>query len=1308
MRSVRVTGKGGTTWALGRVVVILIAAIGALLLLGGTARASDPSLLGQWHLDDDNASGGNYYTSDSSGSGNSLQVVGASQVAGRWGNAFSFNGSTDALQSAVKYQPAHVTVLAWVKGSGPGNYKDIVSQGGDPSCSVASYSLYTGAGGGMEFYIATNTTTSINSAAATPASLWDGNWHAVAGVYDGDTVSLYVDGVEVGSPTTATGSSIDYSLPDTTFDVGNFHACSGFAFNGSIDEVRVYNRALSYAEIAELQSSSATSPPELAAETADPTATSVGCSPSTAAVGTAVTCTATVTDTATGASGSPTGTVTFSSDYEGTFSSPGATCELISTADTASTCTVQYTPAVVGIGEHNLTASYKSDASDVASQGTTSITVSPAPPHVVLTAPTSGTTASPVTLSAGGTSGATLLNWSVNGKPVASCNAQTPDATMSLTKSSNVTLTAIGPGGSSSTTKLLTMSSLKPLPSSAYTNLFLQAVTCSGGSSTLDTTAQGGPGAGCTTELEVGIIDATGCLTEITDPTKVPPGEAPILQGMLSQYQNSVALERLGFWDCSNIAHCQTGGGVTISGGHISVSQQASVDTQGLYISKSTVRIDGIDFTPLNGAAIAISPGFQHIVSSDAIVKVDNVPIKTGQINLDVTERCLPSCSYMTVPISSFDSSGLPLAGYFPFSGTANISFVKDSGGIHGEIDANVQLPGLLGGATVSGVLRTTNASGLQLQSFKGTIPNLGWDDIGLTDGEFDFVAPGDWLFYGNLGFGDYTLSLKPDTDHPFNGIVFHNNAFDHAGATFDFGDAPPEIAPGVDLDSVDLSFEEHPTALRGGVTLSVADLADVSGNVVLAFPTKQDPFQPVASDLPGAPAALLAQQYRSGPVIGLGGKVSIVIPDIGTVPVGSGYFLYDFPGYVAVGGEVDYGFDKLVTVGGRLDGQFNVANRRFNLTGNVHGCVADVICGSVDAALSSQGIGICAGDFGGGFKWNDFPTPHLYAKVMFIGTACNINDFEEDHVFTGSLRRPMAAGQARSIVVKRGKPLPEIRLDGNSGAPNVTVTGPGGQSLTGTSAGIHHSGNIIVIQSEEEDETVIGVKKDIPGTYTITLLSGPAITQSWHTTVLPPVSVKGEVTGSGTHRRLLYDVSHESNMNVSFSEVVHGASRVIGTSSGGKGSLGFTTPMGSDHRTIVASVTRDGIDIPDAQHLQVARFSGPRFVTPGHVGELSARWGAGSLLVKWGGAAHAKRYLVTIREHRGAVIELSSRARSLKLKQVAATLAGTVSVQAVSADGTRGAAAKVSYRALRKAATRFLPFSELKAKKKATKKKHK
>lgn len=428
--------------------------------------------------------------------------------------------------------------------------------------------------------------------------------------------------------------------------------------------------------------------------------------------------------------------------------------------------------------------------------------------------------------------------------------------------------------------------------------------------------------------------------------------------------------------------------------------------------------------------------------------------------------------------------------------------------------------------------------------------------------------------------------------------------------------------------------------------------------------------------------------------MIGVGGTVAVVIPDIGEVPLGSGYMLYDYPGYVAAGGELDAGIKDLITIDGRLDGQFNVANRRFNLSGEVQGCVED-ICGKMDAVISSAGVGLCFGDFGGGFKWDDFPNPHIYGRVLGIGVACGVAKFTEDHVFaTGDGAHTASA--ARTLVVRRGRALPEVRLDGASGAPNVTVTGPGGQSLTASGLGVHRAGSIIVIQSERLGETVIGFTHSVPGTYTIAPIAGPAVVRSYHSSEPPPTSVSGHVTGVGTRRVLRYAASRQPDERITFLEVVHGLRREIGSTAGGRGTLRFTTLPGPGPRTIVAAVTRNGISVPGAQRLPVARFSGPAFVRPGPVGGLSARWRGGALLVSWPPARNAARYVVTLRERRGGLIRMTTRSRALRLTAASPTLGGVVSVVPLSADGSRGPAASVRYRAGRAPASRFRPFSEL------------
>ncbi len=74
----------------------------------------------------------------------------------------------------------------------------------------------------------------------------DGNWHHLAATLDTDTgaMKLYVDGTLSGSGTGPTGARIS----PANFHLGSIDGVTGF-LNGSIDEVRLYNKVLSQSEI---------------------------------------------------------------------------------------------------------------------------------------------------------------------------------------------------------------------------------------------------------------------------------------------------------------------------------------------------------------------------------------------------------------------------------------------------------------------------------------------------------------------------------------------------------------------------------------------------------------------------------------------------------------------------------------------------------------------------------------------------------------------------------------------------------------------------------------------------------------------------------------------------------------------------------------------------------------------------------------------------------------------------------------------------------------------------------------------------
>ncbi|MGQ3685877.1 MAG: LamG domain-containing protein, partial [Candidatus Loosdrechtia sp.] len=74
-------------------------------------------------------------------------------------------------------------------------------------------------------------------------------WHHLVGVYNGSTLKLYVNGTEVNS--IAASGSLDTSTYPLRIGTRAVDPVNRY-FKGSIDEVRVYNRALSEQEVQSL------------------------------------------------------------------------------------------------------------------------------------------------------------------------------------------------------------------------------------------------------------------------------------------------------------------------------------------------------------------------------------------------------------------------------------------------------------------------------------------------------------------------------------------------------------------------------------------------------------------------------------------------------------------------------------------------------------------------------------------------------------------------------------------------------------------------------------------------------------------------------------------------------------------------------------------------------------------------------------------------------------------------------------------------------------------------------------------------
>jgi PKD repeat protein len=186
------------------------------------------------------------------------------------------------------------------------------------------------------------------------------------------------------------------------------------------------------------------------------TGTAVSCVPT--ALGVDQACTATVTDNSPGAVATPVGSVSFTTNSTGTFTSSSCTLAGTGTSRVAS-CQVTYTPAAVG--EHTITGSYSGDSIHLVSQGSTSIgfgkdststTVACSPSSVAINQATTCTVTVNDTATIGPTSPTGTVGFTSNG---AGTFAGSPCTLVSQTATSStcqITYTATSGAGTHSIT----------------------------------------------------------------------------------------------------------------------------------------------------------------------------------------------------------------------------------------------------------------------------------------------------------------------------------------------------------------------------------------------------------------------------------------------------------------------------------------------------------------------------------------------------------------------------------------------------------------------------------------------------------------------------------------------------------------------------------------------------------------------------------------------------------------------------------------------------------------------------------------
>ncbi len=199
---------------------------------------------------------------DSSGFGNDGQLVGgaARTSDGYFGGAVRFGGNDERIDlGGLDIPGSGLTLMAWIRADDFDiNDGRILSKTLSPATESHYWMLSTIDDGGMRLRFRVKTDTSGTATLISSGrTVYRDTWTHVAATYDGVWMRLYQDGFPVGSLIHTGPISVDPTVPVSIGD----NPQGGRPFDGSIDEVRIENRALSSAEIRELMDRPLDDPP---------------------------------------------------------------------------------------------------------------------------------------------------------------------------------------------------------------------------------------------------------------------------------------------------------------------------------------------------------------------------------------------------------------------------------------------------------------------------------------------------------------------------------------------------------------------------------------------------------------------------------------------------------------------------------------------------------------------------------------------------------------------------------------------------------------------------------------------------------------------------------------------------------------------------------------------------------------------------------------------------------------------------------------------------------------------------------------
>ena len=202
--------------------------------------SSDDGLVGHWKLH-----GNAFDYSMNNNHGTMYGVIFTNDRFNALGKVVCFSGEENYVEvenSDDFNGMSEFSVSAWIK------YESLSNENYAPIGKEGLFRIVIGPSGNLSFAVRTednewySTGTVVNA-----GNVVINRWYYIVGIYDGNKIRIYVDGKFINEGSTNISGNLYTN--DRSFNMGRSLASNIDYFNGCLDDVRIYNRALSEHEI---------------------------------------------------------------------------------------------------------------------------------------------------------------------------------------------------------------------------------------------------------------------------------------------------------------------------------------------------------------------------------------------------------------------------------------------------------------------------------------------------------------------------------------------------------------------------------------------------------------------------------------------------------------------------------------------------------------------------------------------------------------------------------------------------------------------------------------------------------------------------------------------------------------------------------------------------------------------------------------------------------------------------------------------------------------------------------------------------